>query len=63
MVQTYKAGRVARGAEKGYFKFGGSTLVLLFGRGRVRFDDDLVHNSAKDLETRVLFGSAIGRRP
>ena len=43
--------RVRRAEELGYFKFGGSTLVLLFEPGRVAFDDDLVDNSNGALET------------
>ncbi|MCK5784268.1 MAG: phosphatidylserine decarboxylase, partial [Desulfobacterales bacterium] len=30
IVQTYKGNAAAKGEEKGYFKFGGSTVVLLF---------------------------------
>lgn len=52
IVQTYRAGvEVARGEEKGYFRFGGSSVALLFERGRIRFDDDLLANSAEYLET------------
>lgn len=60
--QTYQAGRsVAKGAEKGFFSFGGSCIVLLFEKGRIRFDEDLVRNSEKGLETKALFGSSLGR--
>lgn len=61
IVQTFRPGRVERGDEKGYFCFGGSTVVLLFEKGRVRFDRDLLAHSIDGLETRVLFGSSIGR--
>lgn len=44
---------VRRGEELGYFKFGGSTLVVLFEEGKMRFDDDLVANSSMALETLV----------
>lgn len=63
IVHTFRPGRVERGAEKGMFRFGGSTTVLVFARGRVRFDDDLQANSARGYETRVLVGTAIGKRP
>lgn len=53
-VITRKGGeQVQRGEELGYFKFGGSTLVVLFEEGRMRFDDDLVENSNGALETLV----------
>jgi phosphatidylserine decarboxylase len=59
IVQSYDAGRVARGQEKGYFQFGGSTIVLLFEPGRVRFDGDLVRDSEEGLEVQVRTGSGI----
>ena len=53
-VITRKAGeRVRRAEELGYFKFGGSTLLLLFEPGVMKFDDDLVTNSDGALETLV----------
>ncbi|MBM3277389.1 MAG: phosphatidylserine decarboxylase [Candidatus Handelsmanbacteria bacterium] len=61
MVQTYAPGPVARGQEKGYFQFGGSTLVLFFEPGRVVFDEDLLRDSAQGLEVHVKTGSRIGR--
>ena len=53
-VITRKPGdRVKRAEELGYFKFGGSTLLLLFEQGAMRFDDDLIENSRGALETLV----------
>jgi len=53
-VITRKAGeQVSRAEELGYFKFGGSTLLLLFEPGRMVYDDDLVDNSNGALETLV----------
>ena len=46
---------VKRAEELGYFKFGGSTLVLLFETGKMVFDSDLVDNSNGALETLVGF--------
>ena len=51
---------VPSGARKSRFEIGGSTVVLLFPPGAVRFDDDLLRNSAGGLETRVLMGECIG---
>ena len=54
-VITRKPGeKVARGEELGYFKFGGSTLLVLFEEGVISFDSDLVENSKGPLETLVL---------
>jgi len=53
-VITRKRGeRVGRAEELGYFKFGGSTLLVLFELGTMKFDDDLIENSKGALETLV----------
>jgi phosphatidylserine decarboxylase len=60
--QTYNPGqRVCKGEEKGYFEFGGSCLVLLFEKGRIQFDQDLIENTRNKLETRANFGDSLGR--
>jgi phosphatidylserine decarboxylase len=61
IVQTYRPGRVARGDEKGYFRFGGSTIVVLAEPGRLHFDEDLERASADGVETLVRVGSRVGR--
>ncbi|KJR81164.1 phosphatidylserine decarboxylase [Sporothrix schenckii 1099-18] len=63
-VITRKEGeQVKRAEELGYFKFGGSTLVLLFEEGRMKFDDDLVENSSGALETLIRVGMSVGHSP
>ena len=53
-VITRKPGEeVHRAEELGYFKFGGSTILVLFEPGAMQFDDDLVDNSNGALETLV----------
>jgi phosphatidylserine decarboxylase len=59
IIQTYQPGPVKKGDEKGYFAFGGSTLVLLFEKDMVKFDADLVENTKKGLETSVRMGEKI----
>jgi len=53
--------QVARGQELGYFAFGGSTLVVLFEKGVVEWDEDLLINGRACLETLVRVGMGIGR--
>ncbi|MDY0342890.1 MAG: phosphatidylserine decarboxylase [Lentimicrobium sp.] len=60
IVQTYTGSIVNKGEEKGYFKFGGSTVVLLFEKNRIRIDDDLLMNTLKGYETGVRMGERIG---
>jgi len=62
IVQTHAAERFCRGEEKGYFEFGGSSIVLLLKKGIVRIDDDILACSAKGVETRVGMGERIGKR-
>lgn len=60
IIQTYKANsEVKKGDEKGYFAFGGSTLVLLFEKNKIKFDTDLIENTRKGLETSIRMGENI----
>ncbi|KAI0669632.1 phosphatidylserine decarboxylase-domain-containing protein [Trametes maxima] len=56
-----KGASVRRGDELGYFAYGGSTVVVLFPKGLVQFDEDLVRNSAVPIETLVKVGDSLGR--
>ena len=60
IVQTFKGSSVNKGDEKGYFKFGGSTVVLLFEKSKIHIDEDLLINTAKGYETTVKMGERIG---
>lgn len=60
IVQTYSGNFAKKGEEKGYFKFGGSTVVLLFERNKIRIDDDLLINTLKGYETEIKEGERIG---
>lgn len=57
--QTYTGCNVKRMQEKGYFDFGGSTIVLIFQKGKIEFDADLIENSTKGVETLVKVGETI----
>ena len=52
--------QVHRGQEKGYFRFGGSTVILLFKQNTVKIDEDIVVNSQNGYETIVKYGEKIG---
>lgn len=61
IIQTYEANsEVKKGDEKGYFAFGGSTLVLLFEKGKVQLDEDLIKNTQNNMETQLKMGDRIG---
>lgn len=62
IIQTYPANSsIKKGDEKGYFAFGGSTLVLLFEKGKVTFDEDLISNTKNGLETSIRMGENIAK--
>ncbi len=58
---TAPSGTVTKGQEMGCFRYGGSTVVLLFRRSAIRVDDELLANSEAGAETLVQVGSVIGR--
>ncbi len=60
IIQTYSGGFVNKGDEKGYFKFGGSTVVLLFQKDKIRINNDLLTHSLKGYETAIKEGESIG---
>ena len=60
--QCFTPGKpIAKGDHKGHFELGGSIVVLLFAKGRIEIDDDLLANSKNGLETYVRLGESIGR--
>ena len=61
IVHTFVPGRaVAKGEEKGLFKFGGSCAITLFQPGRIRFDEDLVAQSRECVEIYARMGDRLG---
>ncbi len=59
--QTFTPGEpVSKGAEKGYFAFGGSSTMTLFEPGAVRLEADLLENSARQIELYARIGSRMG---
>ena len=48
-----------RGEEKGYFEFGGSTIVLIT-KNNIKIDDDIITNTNNGDETIVKLGERIG---
>lgn len=60
ITQTYTPNSyVLKGDEKGYFYFGGSTCILVFEKGKIQMDRDLIENTKKGIETKVYMGEKI----
>lgn len=53
---------IHRGEEKGFFEFGGSTIVLLFKEGTVDIPQEVFDATLSDKEAIVKYGAAIGRK-
>ena len=51
-----------KGDEKGFFEFGGSTIILFVKKDEVLFDEDILTNSSEGKETIVHCGEKIGQK-
>lgn len=51
-----------RGEEKGYFEFGGSTIIQIFMPQVIVPDQDLLERSAQGIETLVRYGAGVGQK-
>lgn len=61
--QTFKPfNAVKKGAEKGFFSFGGSTVITIFERGRVELSDDLLYCTQRGFELYAHVGDFMGQR-
>ena len=60
IVNHHGQAPIRRGQEKGYFQFGGSTVVLLLKKDAALLDEDILENSRNGIETVVKFGERIG---
>ena len=51
-----------KGDEKGYFEFGGSTIILFVKKEKIVIDKDILENSKQGKETIVSCGEKIGAK-
>ncbi len=62
--QTHIPGRAAvKGDQKGMFAFGGSCVITVFQRGRIKFDEDLLGPSLEHIEIYARMGDRLGVAP
>ena len=60
IIQSYTPDTyVKKGQEKGWFKFGGSTIILLAEKGKIQIDNDIIENTKKGFETSIKMGEAL----
>ncbi len=60
IVQSHTAKNFKRGDEKGYFLFGGSTVIVFGEKGRWTPSRDILEHTRRGIETYVHLGDAIG---
>ena len=60
--RQYGAYTFKRGEEKGWFEFGGSTVIQLFKKGAITPDADIIEQSAKHTEVLVKIGEKVGEK-
>ena len=62
IVNLEGQGLAERGKEKGYFEYGGSTIILLLKKDTVHINEDITKNSLARIESPVKMGETIGEK-
>ena len=60
IVNHQGQGFVVRGQEKGFFEYGGSTIILLLKKDAAKIDSAFVQNSKLGIESPIKMGERIG---
>lgn len=61
-IVNHKVKKFKRGEEKGYFLFGGSTVVIMVKKNVIEIDKDILKNSSLGIETKVKLFEVIGKK-
>ena len=63
ILQTYQANQaIAKGDEKGYFAFGGSSTITIFQPAKIQLSSDLLEHSANCQELYARMGDTMGEK-
>jgi phosphatidylserine decarboxylase len=60
IVNLEGEGTAVRGKEKGFFEYGGSTIIVLLKKDSAKIKDEILSNSIAGIETPVKMGEQIG---
>ncbi|MDE7477575.1 MAG: phosphatidylserine decarboxylase, partial [Lachnospiraceae bacterium] len=60
-VSALKSGYVWRGKEKGYFEFGGSTIIILLQKNTICFNENLNKKQNNNGEIPVCMGEFVAK--
>ena len=58
-IHNYEKKVFSKGEEKGYFSYGGSSIVEIVGKD-IEIDGDILKNSERGFETKIKIGERIG---
>ena len=61
-IKNHNITKFKRGQEKGYFEFGGSTIIHLIQKDTVKIDDDILKYTDQNIEVQVKQGTTIGTK-
>lgn len=61
-IVNHNVKKFSRGEEKGYFLFGGSTIVIIVKENVLEIDQDILNNSSVLMETKVKQGEKVAKR-
>ena len=61
-IVNHEVSAFAKGEEKGYFRLGGSTIVVLCREGALVLDEDIEKYAANGIEVKLRYGERIGTR-
>ena len=61
-IINYDIKRYSKYDEKGYFEFGGSTIIHLIKKNKVKINKQIIENSKQNIETLVDIGEIIGEK-
>ena len=62
IVNLEGEGMAERGKEKGFFEYGGSTIILLLKKDAAKIKTEIIENSKAGIETPVKMGEVIGSK-
>lgn len=61
-IVNFETERINKYGEKGYFEFGGSTIIQLIQKDKIKINNQIIENSRNNIETLVNVGEIIGSK-
>ena len=61
-IKNHEITKFKRGQEKGYFEFGGSTIIHLIQKDTIQIDEEILKYTEQNIEVQVKQGTTIGKK-